>query len=110
MLADAHSMTSWLSAPACIASRNDSRGKAYERRCAFVLLPPRLLQLGDGDPNADVINPDEGIWQYLKHVELRNRCCRSLGDLRTEFRLAVGRLWHKREVIRACISQCYPVL
>jgi transposase len=56
------------------------------------------------------LNPDEGIWQYLKHVELRNRCCRSLADLRTEFRLAVSRLRHKREVIRACIRQCYPAL
>jgi transposase len=56
------------------------------------------------------LNPDEGIWQYLKHVELRNRCCRSLADLRTEFRLAIGRLRHKRAVIRACIRHCYPAL
>lgn len=56
------------------------------------------------------LNPDEGIWQYLKHVELRNCCCRSMAALRTEFRLAVGRLRHKREVIRGCIRQCYPTL
>jgi transposase len=60
--------------------------------------------------DAPDLNPDEGIWQYLKHVELRNRCCRSLADLRTELRLAVGRLRHKRELIRACIRHCYPAL
>jgi transposase len=56
------------------------------------------------------LNPDEGIWQYLKHVELRNRCCRSLADLRNEFRLAIGRLRHKQHAIRGCISHCHYTL
>lgn len=29
---------------------------------------------------APELNPDEGIWQYLKHVELRNLCCPTLWD------------------------------
>lgn len=51
------------------------------------------------------LNPDEGIWQYLKHVELRKRCRVTLATLHHEFRLAVGWPRHKREVIRACIRQ-----
>jgi transposase len=68
------------------------------------------LQLERLPGYAPDLNPDEGIWQYLKHVELRNRCCRGLAHLRHEFRLAIGRLRHKREIIRACIRQCYPTL
>ena len=48
------------------------------------------------------LNPDEGIWNYLKRVELRNRCCRTLTDLRTALRQAAARLRHKRPVLRAC--------
>jgi transposase len=51
------------------------------------------------------LNPDEGIWNYLKRVELRNRCCSTLGDLRRELRLATARLRHKRQVIQGCIRQ-----
>jgi len=52
------------------------------------------------------LNPDEGIWQYLKHVELRNLCCETLAHLRRHLRLAVARLRHKRSVIQACALQC----
>lgn len=68
------------------------------------------LQLERLPGYAPDLNPQEGIWQCLKHVELRNRCCRNLPHLRTEFRLAIGRLRHKREVIRGCIRHCYPAL
>lgn len=56
------------------------------------------------------LNPDEGIWHYLKHVQLRNRCGQSRTDLRTEFRLAVGRLRHKKHIIQGCIKQVYGTL
>lgn len=52
------------------------------------------------------LNPDEGIWNYLKRVELKNRCCRDLAELRLELRRAKERLRHKREIIRACSRQC----
>ncbi len=68
------------------------------------------LQLERLPGYAPDLNPDEGVWQHLKHVELRNCCCRSLAELRTEFRLAVGRLRHKRAVICACFRHCYPPL
>jgi transposase len=55
---------------------------------------------------APELNPDEGIWHYLKHRELRNVCCDDLAELRLELRLAVKRLRHKRHVLQGCIAQC----
>jgi transposase len=52
------------------------------------------------------LNPDEGIWNYLKRVELHNRCCRDLAELEVELRRAKERLRHKSNVIRACSLQC----
>jgi hypothetical protein len=48
----------------------------------------------------------EGVWHYLKHLELRNVCCDDLAELRLELRLAVKRLRHKRQVLQGCIAQC----
>ena len=52
------------------------------------------------------LNPDEGIWTYLKRVELKNRCCADLAELRRELRRAKERLRHKRHVIRSCSTHC----
>jgi transposase len=51
------------------------------------------------------LNPDEGVWNYLKHVELRNLSCHNLAELRHELRLAATRLQHKPDVIRGFIKQ-----
>ena len=51
------------------------------------------------------LNPDEGIWNYLKRVELKNVCCRDLAQLRTELRKATQRLRHKNHIIKGCIQQ-----
>ena len=50
------------------------------------------------------LNPDEGIWNYPKRVELRNVCCQNLPHLRGELRRATARLRHKRHVIRGCAT------
>ena len=55
---------------------------------------------------APELNPDEGIWSYLKRVELRNVCCDDLPELRRELRLAAARLRHQRKILRGCIIQC----
>jgi transposase len=52
------------------------------------------------------LNPDEGIWNYLKRVELRNLCCPDLSTLESELIRARERLRHKRHIIRSCFSQC----
>ncbi len=54
---------------------------------------------------APELNPDEGIWNYLKRVELGNLCCRDLTELALALRRAKERLRHKRSVIRACFLQ-----
>ena len=51
------------------------------------------------------LNPDEGVWNYLKRVELKNVCCRDLPHLREELRKATKRLQHKPRIIRGCINQ-----
>lgn len=51
------------------------------------------------------LNPDEGIWHYLKSVEMKNLCCHDLSELRYELRKAVARLRHKTDVIFACFQQ-----
>lgn len=55
---------------------------------------------------APELNPDEGIWQYLKRVELRNVCCDDLAELRLELRLATARLRHKYAVLQGCVTGC----
>jgi transposase len=51
------------------------------------------------------LNPDEGIWHYLKYVELRNVVCANLEELRYELRLAIARVRHKLDVIPGCMAQ-----
>lgn len=50
------------------------------------------------------LNPDEGIWHYLKHVELKNVCCHDLCQLGQELTAAVERLSAKPEIITACFA------
>lgn len=52
------------------------------------------------------LNPAEGIWQYLKRVELGNVCCTDLDHLQTQLIRARERLRHKRDIIRSCSRQC----
>ena len=54
---------------------------------------------------APEMNPVEGVWNYLKRVELKNLCCHNLSHLRLEVRRAIERLRHKRPVLTACVRQ-----
>ena len=47
------------------------------------------------------LNPDEGVWQHLKHVELRNLCCTDLDHLGGELDLALRRLRRRPELIQS---------
>jgi putative transposase len=58
---------------------------------------------------APELNPVEGLWRYVKHVELRNVCCHTLTELRQEVRNAVARVRHRGDVLAGCVRQpgCY---
>ena len=53
---------------------------------------------------APELNPDEGVWHYLKSVELGNVCCRDLAHLRQELTSAVADLRQKPQIIQACFQ------
>ena len=47
------------------------------------------------------LNPDEGVWNYLKQVELRNDVCLNLRQLRLHLHRAIMRLRSKPALIRS---------
>jgi transposase len=47
------------------------------------------------------LNPDEGVWNQLKYVELRNVCCLNLTHLHHQFNLAVVRLRRRPDLIQS---------
>ena len=59
-----------------------------------------LLQLPAYAPE---LNPQEGIWRYLKYVELGNVCCHDLAELRHELRCAIQRVRYRLDVIIGCL-------
>jgi transposase len=52
-------------------------------------------------PYAPDLNPDEGVWNHLKYVELRNVCCLNLGHLQHQLDLAVNRLRRRPYLIQS---------
>ena len=44
---------------------------------------------------------DQGCWQHLKHVEMRNLSCMDREELHLEFHLAIGRLRQKPHLIQS---------
>lgn len=59
------------------------------------------IQLEQLPAYAPELNPAEGVWQHLKHVELRNVCCKDLSHLGRELHLAMMRLRSKPHLIRS---------
>jgi transposase len=66
----------------------------------------KRLQLEQLPGYAPDLNPDEGIWNYLKRVELGNVCCCDLKQLQRKLIQAKERLGHKKEIIKSCTRQC----
>src|SRR6266566_3245379 len=52
---------------------------------------------------APELNPQEGVWNLLKRVELKNVCCLDLQHVQREVRRAKERLRHRKSTL----SQCY---
>jgi transposase len=51
------------------------------------------------------LNPAEGVWNYLKRVELKNVICQHLGQLSYELGKAIKRLRQKPHIICAYVTQ-----
>ena len=51
------------------------------------------------------LNPDEGTWQHLKRVELRNVCCLNLDHLHHELDLAALRLRRQPNLIQSFFAE-----
>jgi len=54
---------------------------------------------------APELNPDEGIWHYLKQVEMKNLCCADQTELRTKLTEATQRVQAKPDIVKACFKQ-----
>jgi transposase len=52
---------------------------------------------------APELNPQEGVWNLLKRVELKNVCCLDVQHVRQELLHAKERLRHRKSTL----SQCY---
>ena len=55
--------------------------------------------------SAPDLNPDEGTWRHLKHVELRNICCFDVAHLHPQLNLAIFRLRRKPHWILSFFTQ-----
>lgn len=61
----------------------------------------RRLHLEQLPGYAPELNPAEGVWHYLKNVEMKNLCCHDLQELRDELRRAIERLRHRMGIIQS---------
>lgn len=73
--------------------------KAFLRAGAAKRL--RLIRLPAYAPE---LNPDEGVWRWLKR-QLGNFCCKDFVELRYELRLAIHRLRRRPQILRACFEK-----
>src|SRR5258708_908034 len=53
---------------------------------------------------APEINPQEGVWNLLKRVELKNVCCLDVPHVQREVRRAKERLRHRVPILRQCFA------
>lgn len=54
---------------------------------------------------APELNPDEGVWNHLKRVELGNVCCANLKELADFVKAGFDRLRRKPQALLGCLKQ-----
>jgi len=54
---------------------------------------------------APELNPDEGVWNYLKRVELGNVCCANLKELADFVKAGFARLRRNSQALLGCLKQ-----
>jgi transposase len=62
----------------------------------------RRIHLEQLPAYAPELNPQEGVWNLLKRVELKNICCLDVQHVQREVRRAKERLRHRKSVLRQC--------
>jgi transposase len=64
----------------------------------------RRIHLEQLPAYAPELNPQEGVWNLLKRVELKNICCLDVQHVQREVRRAKERLRHRKSVLRQCFA------
>jgi transposase len=54
---------------------------------------------------ASELNPDEGVWNHLKRLELGNVCCANLKELTDKVKAGFARLRRKPQALLGCLKQ-----
>jgi transposase len=71
---------------------------------AFLAATAGVVHLERLPGYAPDLNPDEGVWDQLKYVELRNVVCHDQQELRQQLRCAITRIRHKPALIQSFIE------
>ena len=66
----------------------------------------RLIRLPAYSPE---LNPDEGVWHWLKQT-LGNVCCKTLEELRHELRLAIQKLRYRPHILQSFFAMAGLVI
>jgi transposase len=84
-------------------------GSPIHRRTAvaeFVAASDGQIRIEALPGYAPDLNPwDEGGWNHLKHVQMRNLACRDLEELHEQLHMAIGRLRKRPQIVRPFFLQ-----
>ncbi|CAG0942107.1 hypothetical protein ANRL1_00810 [Anaerolineae bacterium] len=91
-------------------------GQSRRRRRQLTVNPKRnrfsrsedgapAIHLEQLPPYAPELNPDEGVWQFLKTIEMRNLCCVDFDHLYHELYLAIRRLRRQPALLQSCFTE-----
>jgi transposase len=78
--------------------------RSQEVKDFLAAMPRGAIQIEELPICAPDLNPQEGIWNLLKDVELRNVCCQDLDHLAYELSLAIRRLRAHPDQILSCFE------
>ena len=72
---------------------------------AYLVANRAWLQVEPLPGYAPELNPDEGIWRYLKYVELKNQTFATLGQLESAVNQALQHIQHLPEIVKATFRE-----
>lgn len=72
---------------------------------AYLIEQRAWLRLETLPGYAPDLNPDEGIWRYLKYVELKNHAFATLGKLEVAVHAALAHIRHLPAIVKATFRE-----